>query len=406
MPETAWLEIETTIFIIEYLKQFNFELLFGKKISGSKLNPPSVCALKQAGEKNKHLYTEEYKDIFKGFTGAAATLNTGKPGKKFLFRFDIDALPVTESNGSEHIPNQEHFASRNEGCMHACGHDGHTAIGLCFAEWLFRNKEKLTGSFTLIFQPAEEGVCGAAAVLKKLDVSDYDYFFGLHIGLGMEDGVVGVDTKEFYGVKYIETEFFGKAAHAANKPEDGCNALLAAADSAILLHTMPQYGTGIARVNVGKLHSGTAGNIVPEYAKMVTGLRANKQDILNALEKRFKLICKNSAANFGVTCQFNCIGSCSCFENRDEEFANAINVILQHAGIKTRLNPELNASEDVTEFMKQVCSGGGKSIHLLIGTKLKDNHHNKDFDFDETCLITALNCLTAIVENVQVFDSV
>lgn len=398
IPETGWLEIETTIFLIEYLKQFNIELKFGKQICGKRLVNPDSDILKKLHEKHKHLYKKEYEEIFRGYTGVIAKIDTGKEGKNFLFRFDIDGLPITETKLPGHIPNKENFSSKNIGAMHACGHDGHAALGLCFVKWISENIDILKGTFTIVFQPAEEGVGGASALIQKMDLSIFDYCLGLHIGLGMEEDVIGVDTKEFYGVKYTDVEFFGKAAHSANSPENGKNALLAAANAALLIHSLPQYSLGIARVNVGKLNAGTAGNIVPEYAKMTVEIRSTKQEILDSLEERFRRICKNSADSFGASCSFKITGACNCFETNDDEFANRINEILQNAKLKTRLNPLFKASEDITDFMSGVSKHGGKAIHLLIGTNLKAPHHNQCFDFDEKCLFGAFTALTEIVK--------
>lgn len=116
-----------------------------------------------------------------GYTGCVALFDSGKPGKTIALRFDIDCVNVTETRSPEHIPNKEGFASINDGFMHACGHDSHITIGLGVALWIAQNKDKLTGKVKIVFQPAEEGVRGAAAIAQSGIIDDADYFASSHI---------------------------------------------------------------------------------------------------------------------------------------------------------------------------------------------------------------------------------
>ncbi len=400
-PEPAWLEIETTIFIIEYLKDLKFSYKYGKEICGDRLRPPSEELLTLAKEKNKHLLKEEYADIFAGYAGVVATLDTGKKGKHFLFRFDIDGLEVEESDDENHFPNKEAFVSQNIGYMHACGHDGHMAIGLAFAKWLNENIENLSGSYTIIFQPAEEGFGGAAALAQKIDFKLYDYFFSLHIGLGLPKGIMGVGTKNFYGIRHNIFEFFGESAHSGNKPEDGKNALLAACSAVLMIHSLPQYSAGTARVNVGKMNGGTMGNAVPDYAKILVESRSDKQEILDSLQERIKMLCENAAKCYETESKMKLICASDCYEEVDELFAEKINNIIKKEGIKTQLYPSFKASEDVTEFMNGVTKAGGKSIHFLVGCDLKGSHHSSTFDYEEDCLQMAYTSLLAVIKELQ-----
>lgn len=155
-------------------------------------------------KKKSEIFNEKYGEIFQGYTGVVANYDTGKQGKHVAFRFDIDALKITECEGKCHIPFRENFQSKNHGYMHACGHDGHMAIGLAFAKFLIENNEKMKGKFTFIFQPAEEGVRGAKSMIASRFFPNPDYFFSLHLGFGLETGVVGVGTQGFLGSEHIE----------------------------------------------------------------------------------------------------------------------------------------------------------------------------------------------------------
>ena len=116
--------------------------------------------------------------IHKGIaeTGILATLSGGKPGKTILVRFDMDALPITEETGAE-------YSSQNDGVMHACGHDGHMAIGLTAARLLSEYRQDLPGQVVFLFQPAEEGLGGAERMIKEgvLDKTQPDYALGIHL---------------------------------------------------------------------------------------------------------------------------------------------------------------------------------------------------------------------------------
>ncbi|MCW7773828.1 amidohydrolase, partial [Klebsiella pneumoniae] len=163
-----------------------------------------------------------------GFAGVVATLDTGRPGPTLAFRVDMDALDLNEQHDDSHRPHRDHFASCNAGMMHACGHDGHTAIGLGLAHVLKQYAAQLNGVIKLIFQPAEEGTRGARAMVAAGVVDDVDYFTAIHIGTGVPAGTVVCGGDNFMATTKFDVQFSGVAAHAGGKPEDGRNALLAA----------------------------------------------------------------------------------------------------------------------------------------------------------------------------------
>ncbi len=141
----------------------------------------------------------------------------------------MDALDLNEQHDDSHRPHRDHFASCNAGMMHACGHDGHTAIGLGLAHVLKQYAAQLNGVIKLIFQPAEEGTRGARAMVAAGVVDDVDYFTAIHIGTGVPAGTVVCGGDNFMATTKFDVQFSGVAAHAGGKPEDGRNALLAAA---------------------------------------------------------------------------------------------------------------------------------------------------------------------------------
>ncbi|QSX04777.1 amidohydrolase [Sedimentibacter sp. zth1] len=399
IAEIGWLEIETTIFLLEYLEKLGFNIQYGREIHSERIELPNKKMYKQAYESNKNLYNEKYKDIFDGYTGLIASFNTNTPGKTTAFRFDIDALEITESQDSEHFPYKEGFASKNTKFMHACGHDGHMAIGLTLAHWIANNSNDLSGNFIFIFQPAEEGVRGAKSILNKGVLPKIDYLFGMHIGLGMKENYVGVGTIDFLGNENMQIKFSGKYSHAGNKPEDGCNSLLAAASASLMMHSITQYSSGIARVNVGTFTAGRQRNSVPGEAVLGVEIRANKKEILDDLIIKTENIVKGAAISFQNDYNISYLGHSDCYNHVNKDLACFIENILLKKNINVQKYPSFNASEDITSIMNFVENNGGKSIHMLFGAKLSASHHNKKFDFDENVLKLAFDSFTEIVNN-------
>ena len=124
-----------------------------------------------------------------GLPGVAGIIDTGGEGPVTALRFDIDALPFAENDSPTHRPEREGFRSCNETGCHACGHDGHAAIGMAVAAWIMDHKEELCGTIKLIFQPAEEGGGGARGIVARGLLDDVEYFFAGHVGLTRPDGL-------------------------------------------------------------------------------------------------------------------------------------------------------------------------------------------------------------------------
>ena len=203
-------------------------------------------------------------------TGLIAEINGGKPGKTIALRADIDALSITEKTG---LP----FASKNEGFMHACGHDTHAAMLVGAAKVLMQVKDQLCGTVKLLFQPAEEVGRGAKAVIAQHGMDGVDFAFGIHIGSQMEVGTISMMA----GASAAATDRFvvkviGKASHGA-RPEQGVDATVAA--SAIVMNLQPVVSREVAAttplvVTVGSLHSGSRFNIVSGEAVLEGTIRS------------------------------------------------------------------------------------------------------------------------------------
>lgn len=270
--ETAWLEMRTSAVINQVLTELGYEVVTGKALclEEARIGVPSPEELKAHAELAlSQGAPQEYltEDMKEGFTGAMGILRCG-PGPVVALRFDIDALGLIEEEKESHRPFREGFSSVNKGKMHACGHDGHGAIGLGVAEVLMKLREELKGTVKLIFQPGEEGAKGARAIVAHGHLDDVDYFVGTHIAPAGEpdDGDVTPGTWGSLATSKYDAHFYGQAAHAGGFPEKGRSAIVAAANAVLNLTALPRHSGGISRVNVGRIEGGTGRNVVPDHA--------------------------------------------------------------------------------------------------------------------------------------------
>lgn len=384
--ETGWLEFETTVKIIKYLKSFGYDVMYGKKIHTERMGLPDKNAMKEHRDKLKLEADFDLSEILEGYTGAVAILDTHKDGPLVAMRFDIDANGIEETDEENHIPNKESFASLNSNMMHACGHDGHIAIGLALAQKLMEEKANLRGRFILIFQPAEEGVRGAKSIVGTGILKGADYLLSGHIGFGAEENEVVCGSLGFLATSKMDIYFEGKPAHAGASPESGKNALLAAASCTLNLHTLTQFSKGMSRLNVGVLKAGTARNIVPHKAEMQIETRGENEEVNKLLLAKVQNVIEGSSKAFDVKYKVVHVGEAPSYKEYDKDFVESLAKNLNIEGCRITIGKSLGGSEDVTYMMNEVEKNGGKSIYFMFGTKLAAPHHSNKFDFGESVL--------------------
>ncbi|NLD96364.1 MAG: M20 family metallo-hydrolase [Synergistaceae bacterium] len=388
--ETGWTEFWTTAKIAGILKNLGYQVSVGKEILDleSVMGRPSEDEMAKYIERAVHQGADpEWIKRMDGYTGAVAVLDTGKKGPTLAFRFDIDAVDVAEAAEENHRPFREGFASMNENAMHSCGHDAHTVIGLGFAELLMRRKEELKGVFKLIFQPAEEGVRGGKAVAMKGILDDVDYFLGAHIGMGIPTGNVAPGCGDFLCTTKFDAVYKGKAAHAGGAPNEGKNALLAAASATLALAGISPHKDGATRLNVGVLHAGTGRNVVPSKAVMKVETRGLTTALNEYVYGRAMEIVEGAAVMYGVELSVAKMGEAvDAFS--DKELVDLVaEKALSVPGIE-KLAPSvsLGGSEDVSWMMRAVQQHGGKAVYFVLGSDIAAGHHNEFFDVDERVL--------------------
>ena len=394
IAESGWLEFKTTINIIKDLKKIGVsEIKYGKKIHKEDLifGRPSPEKIKAYAQSLRIKEDFDITEILEGYTGLIATIDTGKLGKTFAFRFDIDAMPIKESTDKFHKPFREDFVSENPGAMHACGHDGHLSMGIFLAKWILENKNNLRGKYILIFQPGEEGLRGAKSLSESEYIHNIDYFFAGHLGMGLQSGKVGVGTTGFLASTKLDAIFKGHSSHAAAVPEEGKNANLAAASALLNLESLAQHSKGMARINVGVIRGGRVRNAISDKAILELETRGASDEVNNFLVTRAIQVLKGASIQYDLAYEVKIAGSAPAIISPANDFYDQINEMLKEKGYDTIKNPDFKASEDVCYYMNKVNSKGGVAIHFIFGSNLAAGHHNKAFDFDESSLITGLN---------------
>ena len=214
------MEFQTTAVLCRELEGLGFRIKMGDDLyqSQSIHNLPPEDEMDMAFKKAKQALTADdpYIDKLKGGkTGLVATLKGDRPGPVYGFRFDIDALPIQESDANDHIPASFGFASQHEGIMHACGHDGHMAIGIGLARQLAAARHRIQGTVHLFFQPAEE-VAGGGVIFADLpELQEVDKFLTLHVGI-IDKRKIICDTT-WIAARIYNVHIQGRASHAGNR---------------------------------------------------------------------------------------------------------------------------------------------------------------------------------------------
>lgn len=400
-PETAWTEFRTASIVAEILTELGYEVFCGAEViqESAMMGVPAMAELEEQRKRALQQGADPawLEKMPEGKTGVVGVMHFDKPGPTVALRFDMDANDLNEAETAEHRPYREGFTSLNSNVMHACAHDGHTAVGLTVAEIISNMAGDLAGTIKLIFQPGEEGVRGAKSMVEKGVVDDVDFLLGMHIGAGLyELGQVGYKTEGFFATTKIDAHFAGIPAHAGAKPETGRNALLAAANALINLQAISRHSQGESRINVGVLRGGTGRNVIPAEAHIELEIRGSNSEVNNYMHMEAIRMIEAAAAMQGVTVTAKLMG-CAAAARNDEALAERVKEVAQRLGIfKEILAANTGGgSEDCTYFMERVQQKGGQAVYTLIGAELAAGHHDSRFDFNEDALELATVFLTS-----------
>jgi len=401
IPETGFLEFQTTAFIVSKLSNLDCQLFVGEDVMtrADRKGMPNDKELNRYFESGLSIDDVLLEQMRGGMTGCIGVFDSGREGPHTVVRFDIDALPIEETSSASHVPLRENFMSKNPGSMHACGHDGHAAIGLGVAYVLDELKDELKGKVTLIFQPAEEGGRGAQAVVSKGWTQDGDYFLSGHVGfLEKPVGTVALSTTKFLASTKLDVSFSGESAHAGKSPEEGRNALLSAASAALHLNGITRHSKGATRINIGTLHAGSGRNIIADQATMTIETRGETTQLNEYMRTEAERIIQASALLFntqvvitetgyaqGGRCDVEWIG----WGKEALQGSRFVNSILDET--------DLGASEDATAYMNDVQQHGGKATYIIVASPLKAPHHHPEFDYDEKVLAVAVSTFARLL---------
>ena len=397
--ESGWTEFRTAAKVAEILDDLGFDLKLGEEVVDQKarLGVPDEIVLEQHYERAKAQGANlRFLTKFKGgFTGVAATIENGN-GPTIAFRFDMDAVEMTESKSEEHRPVAEGFVSENENADHACGHDGHTAIGLGLAEVLANNQNKISGKIKLIFQPAEEGVRGAKSIVEKGILDDVDYLYGLHLGLSIDSGKVYPGATGFLATSKFDAIFKGEPAHAGGSPETGKNSMLAATNAVNNLYAISRHSGGPTRVNVGKLEAGTGRNVIPDRAKLLIETRGSTSELNQYMYDQAVRVLRGSADIYQQELEIKAMGGAKGAESDRELMERVYKIAGKSEGIDSVYQKavDMGGSEDFTYMMERVQENDGQATFIILGSEIVSAHHTAEFDFNEADLVKGVNLLS------------
>jgi amidohydrolase len=326
-------------------------------------------------------------------TGAVAVLQGTRSGRKVMLRADIDALPVTEERTLD-------YRSFTPGVMHACGHDVHTAGLLGVADILARRRDDLAGEFTLVFQPAEEALGGAAAMIAGGLLSHHppDVVLGVHVTSMAPVGVVATRPGVFMSeADSLSIEITGKGGHGAMASVDG-NVVLAASALAPrvgeIVDGLIFEGTGCA-CSIGVLQAGTKNNVVPRRALLEGTLRTFTRDQRETALARLDALVAEIERAFTVSIALTLRENVPAVVNDADVVARVMGQASAVVGADHVITvPPVTPSDDVSEFLARV-----PGCYLFVGGALADGtsgmHHSPDFAVDDAALGVIAGVLSA-----------
>jgi len=329
-----------------------------------------------------------------GQTGVVGLLEGQSPGEVVLLRFDMDALPIVEENEAE-------YTSVNQGVMHACGHDGHTAIGLTVARLLNNHRNELAGTVKLVFQPAEEGLGGAEAMMADgvLQEPKPDVTLSLHLWNEKPVGWVGiVPGPVMAAADTFHVKITGKGGHGA-VPNLVHDPILAASQVVNALQTIVSRSVSplkSAVVSVGAIHGGEAFNVIPSIVEMKGTLRTFEAQVRDQVIERFHQVVENVCQAFDCQAEIEIKSITPALVN-DPRVTSRVQRVASSLLPAGQLDFQTTTmgSEDMA-FMQQQVPG----CYFFIGSANKEKHldaahHHPKFDFDEVILPKAVALMAA-----------
>lgn len=340
-----------------------------------------------------------------GKTGVVGLLEGGKPGPTLLLRFDMDALPITEDTGAE-------YSSTNPGIMHACGHDGHTAIGLTVAKILNEHKNELKGNIKFCFQPSEEGtngeeIGGALMMMRDgvLENPKVEKTLSLHLWNDKPLGWIHVaQGPVMAGAELFIIKLTGKGGHGA-APATTIDPVVCAAQIITALQTIVARNIEPLKpavISVTSIHSGTAFNVIPQTAELLGTIRSFDDQVRKLVLERFEQIVRGIASSMGCEVEITIKQVTAPVINHEEVAASVFDTaknLFPATEISTHAYLTMGA-EDMG-YMQEKANG----CYFFIGSanqekNLDYGHHHPKFDFDEQALVSGTALMAAAAADI------
>lgn len=327
-------------------------------------------------------------------TGVVGVIEGNGPGPVVLLRFDMDALPIEEETGAP-------YASQTPGVMHACGHDGHTAIGLTVAKVLHKHQDEWSGTVKLVFQPAEEGLGGAKTMVDEgvLFNPRPDYSLGMHVWNDRPVGEVAATP----GPMMANAEMFtilvnGKGAHGAS-PHLGYDPIVASAQivnavQSIVSRNVDPLETAV--VSITAINGGTAFNVIPPQVEMKGTVRTFLPEVRETVHRRLREIVSGIAESMECTAEIIIEDVTPAVVN-DETLSQMVNNVREKVlpGTEDISGLRTMGSEDMAFLMDDI-----PGCYIFVGSMNEEKnlvygHHHPKFDFDEQALINGVALVSA-----------
>ncbi|MHC5408394.1 amidohydrolase [Listeria seeligeri] len=332
------------------------------------------------------------------------TIKGGKPGKTIALRADFDALPVTEET---ELP----FKSQNEGVMHACGHDGHTAYLLVLADCLISLKEDIPGTIKIVHQHAEETPPGGAkSVVESGILDDVDQIFGIHVFPFGESGEVYYHSGySMAGRTYFKLKIQGVGGHGSS-PHMANDAIVASAYfvttvQTIISRRLNPFDTGV--VTIGSFDGKGSFNVIKDAVELEGDVRYMTTENRDKIDAEIHRIVAGIEAMFGVTTELTYTNDYPPLYNDPKVTEQAVASLQKGIGEYLTAVSEydmLSGSEDFAYYLQKI-----PGVFFYIGAKPKNteqayfNHHPK-FDIDEDALLVAAKSVAEVVLNYYKID--
>lgn len=335
-----------------------------------------------------------------GKTGVVALLEGSRPGPTLLLRFDMDALPILEETGAA-------YASQNPGIMHACGHDGHAAIGLTVAKILLNHRNELPGTIKLIWQPSEEGfngeTCGGNEMMMRdgvLESPHVDRTLALHLWNDRPVGWVGVaGGPVMAGAEQFSVKLTGRGGHGAS-PHLTIDPIVASAQVITALQTITSRNVApldSSVVSVTTVQSGTTFNVIPQQAELGGTIRTFDPAVRALVLERFDRIVRGVAETIGCQVEIEVVRVTPAVMNNDaiaHTVQDTVRRLLPAADLDTA--PYMTMGAEDMAFMQEKVPG----CYFFVGSNNKERrldygHHHPKFDFDEEALPRAAALMAA-----------